>query len=315
MRKRNIIIDCDPGHDDVMAILLALANRDAFNILGITTVAGNQTLPKVTNNIRRLFTYLGVDMPVACGASKPLIRDLITGGDVHGGTGLDGWDFGQAIFQLESSNGIEFLRDKIMGADGKVTLIPIGPLTNIALLFSVFPETKEKIDLISLMGGSIYSGNRTPYAEFNIYVDPEAAKIVFNSVVPIVMSGLEVTHKAAINDSEIERLKESRGKVSKMCGNLLHFYTRFHSGEGYSLYPIHDACSVMYLLYPEMFKAIDLQIEVDISDGMHRGRTAADLRDWIKYENPNTKVLLDVDREEFIKILLDAFEKLDREIG
>ncbi|MDY0235716.1 MAG: nucleoside hydrolase [Gudongella sp.] len=315
MTKRNIIIDCDPGHDDVMAILLALAHKDRFNILGITTVAGNQTLPKVTNNIRRLFTYLGMSVPVACGAAKPLIRDLITGGAVHGETGLDGWDFGQTTFQLESDNAIEFLRDKIMGADGKVTLIPIGPLTNIALLFSVFPETKEKIELISLMGGSLYSGNRTPYAEFNIYVDPEAAKIVFSAGVPIVMSGLEVTHRAAINDAEIDELKESDGKVSKMCGNLLHFYTRFHSGEGYTAYPIHDACSVMYLLYPDMFKAKDLQIEVDVSETMHRGRTAPDNREWIKYANPNTRVLLDVDREEFIKILLDGFKKLDKEIG
>lgn len=314
MKKRNIIIDCDPGHDDVMAILLALAHRDKFNILGITTVAGNQTLPKVTNNIRRLFTYLGMDIPAACGAAKPLIRELITGGNVHGETGLDGWDFGKATFQLRSSNGIEFLRDKIRDADGKVTLIPIGPLTNIGLLFSVFPEIKEKIDVISLMGGSIYSGNRTPYAEFNIYVDPEAAKIVFDSGVPIVMSGLEVTHKAAINDAEIEALKESDGKVSKMCGHLLHFYTRFHSREGYSSYPIHDACSVMYLLYPDMFKSVDLQIEVDVSNGIHMGRTAPDLREWIKHENPNTKVLIDVDREDFIKILIDGFKKLDGEI-
>lgn len=315
MKKRNIIIDCDPGHDDVMAILLALAHKDSFNILGITTVAGNQTLAKVTNNIRRLFTYLGTGVPTACGAAKPLVKELVTGGDVHGETGLDGWDFGQPTFQLESDNAIVFLRDKIMEADGKVTLIPIGPLTNIALLFSVFPETKEKIDLISLMGGSIYSGNRTPHAEFNIYVDPEAAKIVFDAGLPIVMSGLEVTHIAAINDLEISALKESDGKVSKMCGNLLHFYTRFHSGQGYSSYPIHDACSVMYLLYPQMFKAVDLQIDVDISEGMHKGRTAPDLREWIKYENPNTKVLVDVDREEFVKVLVDGFEKLDRELG
>jgi pyrimidine-specific ribonucleoside hydrolase len=314
MTKRNIIIDCDPGHDDVMAILLALAHRDKFNILGITTVAGNQTLPKVTNNMRRLFTYLGMGVPTACGAAKPLLRELVTGGNVHGETGLDGWDFGTPTFQLESDNAIEFLRDKIMGADGKVTLIPIGPLTNIALLFSVFPETKEKIDLISLMGGSINSGNRTPHAEFNIFVDPEAAKIVFDAGVPIVMSGLEVTHMAAINDKEIEELKNSDGKVSKMCGNLLHFYTRFHSGEGYTSYPIHDACSVMYLLYPQMFKSKDLQVEVDVSEGMHRGRTAPDNREWIKYENPNTKVLLDVDRQEFMRVLLDGFEKLDREI-
>ncbi len=315
MDKRNIIIDCDPGHDDVMAILLALANTERLNILGITTVAGNQTLAKVTNNIRRLFSYLNIKLPSACGASKPLIKDLITGKDVHGETGLDGWDFGQPYFELESDNAVVFLKDKIMSAQGKVTLVPLGPLTNIALLLSVFPQVKEKINLISLMGGSIYSGNRTPYAEFNIYVDPEAAKIVFDSGIPIVMSGLEVTHKAGINDKQIEELMKKDGKVSKMCGNLLYTYTRFHAKEGYSTYPIHDACSVMYLLHPEIFKGLDLQINIDTSDGTYRGRTSGDLREWVKNDHTNAKVLLDLDRDKFIKILIDGFEKLDKDFN
>lgn len=311
MTKRNIIIDCDPGHDDVMAILLALANQDKLNILGVTTVAGNQTLEKVTLNLRKLYTYLGISTPAASGAARPIIRELVLGSDVHGESGLDGWDFPEPTFHLDSTNAVTFLREKIMNAEGKVTLVPVGPLTNIGLLFSVFPEVKEKIEAISLMGGSIYAGNHTPHAEFNIYVDPEAAKVVFDSGIPIIMSGLEVTHKASITEEEIAELRAMDGKVTKMCGELLYFYTRYHHREGYSSYPLHDVCSVMYLLHPEIFKYKDLQVEIDTSDGPHRGRTAADNREWVKYERPNTRVLLDIDREKFIEIFIGGLKKLD----
>ena len=266
MKKRNIIIDCDPGHDDVMAILLALANQDKLNILGVTTVAGNQTLEKVTYNLRRLYTYLGMSTPAASGAARPITRKLVLGDAVHGESGLDGFEFPVPTFELDSTNAVTFLYEKIMKAEGKVTLVPVGPLTNIGLLFATFPEVKEKIDEISIMGGSIYAGNHTPHAEFNIYVDPEAAKIVFDSGIPVVMSGLEVTHEAAINDDEINELRAMDGKVSKMCGDLLHFYTRYHHNEGYTSYPLHDVCSVMYLINPEIFEYKDLQVEIDTTD-------------------------------------------------
>ncbi|GMG95479.1 nucleoside hydrolase [Tepidimicrobium xylanilyticum] len=311
MTKKNIIIDCDPGHDDVMAILLALANQDKFNILGVTTVAGNQTLERVTLNLRKLYTYLGISTPAASGAAKPIIRELTTGKEVHGETGLDGWDFPEPTFQLDSTNAMTFMYEKIMNLEDKVILVPTGPLTNIGLLFSAFPEIKEKVEAISLMGGSIYSGNYTPNAEFNIYVDPEAAKIVFNSGIPIIMSGLEVTHKAAITDEEIEKLRAMDGRISKMCGELLHFYTRYHRREGYSSYPLHDVCSIMYLLHPEIFEYKDLQVYIDTSDGPSRGKTFADLREWVKYERPNARVLLNIDRERFIDILFEGFKKLD----
>lgn len=315
MEKRNIIIDCDPGHDDVMALLLALANRDKLNILGVTTVAGNQTLEKVTYNLRRLYTYLGISTPAASGAKRPITRELVLGDAVHGESGLDGWEFPEPTFELDSTNAVTFMYDKIMKAEGKVTLVPVGPLTNIGLLFATFPEVKEKIELISLMGGSIYAGNHTPHAEFNIYVDPEAAKIVFDSGIPIVMSGLEVTHEASITDEEIDSLRNMDGKVSKMCGSLLHFYTRYHHNEGYSSYPLHDVCSVLYLLNPEIFEYKDLQVEIDTTDGSHRGRTAADNREWMRYENPNTRVLLNIDREKFIQILFKGFKTLDEICG
>lgn len=309
--KKNIIIDCDPGHDDVMALLVALAHRDKLNILGVTTVAGNQTLDRVTNNLCKIYTYLGLSTPVASGAAKPLMRELVSAGEVHGRTGLDGFQFPEPTFKIDSTNAITFMRDKIMNADGKVILVPTAPLTNIALLISTFPEVKEQISEISLMGGSIYAGNTTAHGEFNIYVDPEAAKIVFDSGIPITMSCLEVTHKAFITDKEIEYLKSQEGKVSKMAGNLLYFYTRYHNSQGYTSYPLHDVCSVIYLLRPEIFKYKNMHIDIDTSHGPYRGKTVTDNREWAKHENPNSKVLLDIDREEFVSILLNSLEKLD----
>lgn len=311
MKKRNIIIDCDPGHDDVMAILVALANQEKLNILGVTTVAGNQTLEKVTLNLRKLYTYLGISTPAASGCAKPISRELILGDFVHGESGLDGWDFDEPTFMLDSTNAITFMHEKIMNCDGMVTLVPVGPLTNVGLLLSTFPEVIEKIEAISLMGGSIYAGNITMNAEFNIYVDPEAANVVFKSGIPIIMSGLEVTHEAGINDLEIELLTKDEGRVSNMCGNLLQFYVKFHHNEGYASYPLHDVCSVMYLIHPEIFKYKELQVDIDCSDGLNRGRTAVDNREWIKNSKKNTKVLLHIDRTKFIEILFAAFKKLD----
>lgn len=311
MSKKNIIIDCDPGHDDMMAILLALAYQDKLNILGITTVAGNNTLEKVTLNLRKIFTYLDMYIPAASGSSKPIIRELVLGNEVHGESGLDGWDFPEPALKLESTNAVTFIKDKIMKCNDKVTLVPIGPLTNIGLLLATFPEVSEKIEQISLMGGSIYAGNITAHAEFNIYVDPEAASIVFNSGIPVTMSGLEVTHAAGITHEEIDRLKAKKGKVSKMCGHLLEFYVRYHDRTGYSSFPLHDVCSVLYLLNPEIFKYFDTQVEIECHSELHRGRTSADNREWMKYEHPNTRVLIDIDREKFIEILFDALAKLD----
>lgn len=315
MEKRNVLIDCDPGVDDVMALLLALANQDRLNILGVTTVSGNQTLAKVTRNLRKLWTFLRIEIPAACGASKPLIKDPLHGGEIHGETGLDGWDFPPPVFQLETDNGIVFLKEKIMEAGGKVTLVPTGPLTNIGLLFSVFPETKERIELISLMGGSIFSGNRTPFAEFNIYADPEAAKIVFDSGIPIVMSGLEVTNKAAINDEEINGLINSEGPVSRMAGNLLQNYTNFHRSKGRTTYPLHDVVSVMYLLKPEIFEGRDYRVEIDTSAGGYRGRTAADTGELMRHDPPNAHVLMDVDRDRFMGRFFEALKKLDESVN
>lgn len=315
MKKTNVLIDCDPGHDDVMAILLALANRDRLNILGVSTVAGNQTLDKVTLNVRKLYTYLGIKTPIAVGSDRPIIRELKTGDFVHGESGLDGFDFPNPTVEVDSTNALLFMRDALLNCDEKSVLIATGPLTNIGLLLRAFPEVKEKIDYISLMGGSIYKGNVTPFAEYNIYADPEAAHIVFNSGIPIVMSGLDVTHKAYITNEDIMELERLNGKVTGMCAKLLKFFTKFHTSEGYKNFPLHDVCAVMYVLNKDIFTGQNLLVQIDTSDTLHRGRTAADLREWITHDTTNTLALLDVDRDKFIEILFDAFEKLDSELA
>lgn len=314
MKKINILIDCDPGHDDVMALLLALANRDKLNILGVSTVAGNQTLDKVTLNLRKLYTYLGVKTPIAVGSDRPIIRQLQTGAFVHGESGLDGFDFPTPTVDVDFSNALLFMRDALISCDEKVVLIATGPLTNIGLLLRAFPEVKEKIEYISLMGGSIYKGNVTPFAEYNIYADPEAADIVFCSGIPVVMSGLDVTHKAYITNEDILELEQINGKVTGMCAKLLRFFTKFHTNEGYKNFPLHDVCAVMYVLNKEIFKGQNLLVQIDTSDTLHRGRTAADLREWITHDDTNTFALLDIDREKFIELLFGAFKKLDEEL-
>lgn len=256
---RNIIIDCDPGHDDAIALLMAIANKKELNILGITTVGGNQLLDKVTQNALKVLSLVNEDIPVASGEALPLIREVHTGGDAHGDSGMDGPVLPAPKYSAVSSNAVQFMYEKIKSSKEKVTLVPIGPLTNIALLLRVYPEIKNNIELICLMGGGIYSGNRTPAAEFNIYVDPEAAKIVFNSGVDIVMAGLDVTEKAMIMDDEREKLR-NKGKVSNFVAELLDFYSIASKRFGFEGSALHDPCAIGYLLRPDLNDDITFEI-------------------------------------------------------
>ena len=221
---RNIIIDCDPGHDDAIAILMAIANSDKLKIKGITTVGGNQFLDKITDNVLKLLSYIGEDIKVAKGAEGPLLRELTVAPEAHGDSGMDGPILPESKFKAVEINAVEFMLDIIRSSEEKITLVPIAPLTNIALLLTAYPEVKSKIEMICLMGGSIEEGNVTPTAEFNIFVDPEAAKIVFNSGIPIIMSGLNFTNRVSIYDNEISELKKG-GKASVLVGELLDFYS------------------------------------------------------------------------------------------
>lgn len=306
---KNLLIDCDPGHDDALAIMTALANPESVTVLGITTIGGNQTLTKVTENAKNILSFLKADIPLAMGQVGPLVKPLQTAPEAHGDSGMDGPYFDGADYPIASTNGVQFLAEKILSSKDKVTLVALGPLTNIALLIKNYPEVLPQIEEISLMGGGIHHGNQTALAEFNIYVDPDAAEIVFQSEIPIIMSGLDVTEKAEITVAEINQLK-NEGKVSHLAYELLSFYNQSGRQFGFINSPIHDLCAVVYLLKPELFNGSFADIHVITDDSPARGLTYGDFR-RIAPEPKNTLVLDDVDREGFVEILRTALVRLD----
>ncbi|WP_099223529.1 nucleoside hydrolase [Listeria costaricensis] len=309
---KNILIDCDPGHDDALAIMVAFANPEKFNILGITTVGGNQTLAKVTKNAQNILRFLKADLPLAAGQAGPLVKPLKTAPEAHGESGMDGPYFDGEDYPLCEQNGVGFLYQKIIEAEGKVTLVAIGPLTNIALLIKNYPQVMPAIEKIALMGGGISHGNQTPLAEFNIFVDPDAAEIVFQSGLPIVMAGLDVTEQAEITLTEINRLK-NRGKVSNLAFELLSFYNQSGRQFGFIHSPIHDLCTIAYLMAPDIFKGEYADIHVITDNSPARGLTYGDFRRMAP-EPKHTLVLKEVDRAAFVKLLMDALAKLDKQV-
>lgn len=306
---RHIVIDCDPGHDDALAIMTAYAYSEIFDILGISTIGGNQTLEKVTNNAKNILSFIGAEIPLAKGQEGPLVKALETAGEAHGDSGMDGPYFSGTEYPVASENAVEFLYGKIMGCPEKVTVVALAPLTNVALLVKVHPDVKDKIDCISLMGGGISHGNCTENAEFNIYVDPEAAHIVYHSGIPIVMSGLDVTEKAVITEKEILTLK-NKGRVSHLVYELLSFYHESGKQFGFVDSPLHDLCAVQYLLSPEIFKGTNRYVDVVTDEGSARGQTFADMRVLPKH-HPNTLVLTEVDVKQFVNNLMKGLERLD----
>lgn len=316
MKKRSIIIDCDPGHDDALAIMVALAKKDVLDLKGLTVVAGNQTLEKLSKNTLNLLSYLEEYAPVVQGVERPVIKPLTIGDgvEIHGESGLDGFIFPEPKIELAGTNAIHFLYKTIMESEERVTLVPTAPLTNIALLLKAYPEVKEKIEVISLMGGGINNGNITPSAEFNIYADPDAANIVFNSGIPTIMSGLDVTEKAFITFDEVSKINPKNGKCSAMIRGLLDFYGEFSKSFGLTSMPLHDVCAVLYLTNPEIFKGEYYSVDIEVNDGITRGQTVADRRTYAPKHKKNTFVLLDIDREKFLEIILESIKYYDEKL-
>lgn len=310
---RPILIDCDPGHDDAMAIMLALANAEHFDVIGITCVGGNQTLDKVSENTLKVLTVLNKEIPVAKGAAGPLIREIAPAPEAHGDTGMDGPIIEKITMDFVKQNGVEFLRDKIFMEEGKVTIVALGPLTNIALLLKMYPEVKERLDCIAMMGGSATSGNSTAAAEFNFWVDPHAAHIVFHSGIPLIQAGTEVSLAASILHTEIDEFK-GKGRVSDFVYDLLEFYSQFSKKLDIDRSPIFDACPVMYLLHPEIFVAKNYYVDIELQGELTAGMSVTDKRVWFDMKKPNATVLLDVDREKFVAYLKEAIFKLDLEV-
>ncbi|MFX0549578.1 pyrimidine-specific ribonucleoside hydrolase RihA [Hathewaya histolytica] len=311
MKKIPVIIDCDPGHDDAIALMLALGN-ERIDVKAVTTSAGNQTPDKTLNNALRVLSFLGLDnIEVAQGAKKPMMRDLIIAPEVHGESGLDGPELPQPSFKESSRNAIEVIADVLKNSDEKITLIPTGPLTNIAIFLSTYPELKDKIERISLMGGAAFGGNWTPAAEFNILVDPEAADVVFKSGVPITMCGLDVTHKAQVYDEDIEKFRGLSNATGKLVAELLDFFAIFHKDErfGFKGAPLHDPCAVACIIDPSIIKTKKCHVDIETNGEFTLGATVVDYNDILKKEK-NVDVAFDIDRERFIQMIYDSVKNL-----
>jgi len=295
-----ILLDCDPGHDDAIALLLALASPE-LELLGVTTVAGNQTLEKTTANAIRVLDFVGRDdIPVAAGAERPLIRDQFVAAYVHGETGLDGPDLPPPQREPLDQHAADFLAEQIRARNGGVTLVPTGPLTNVALLLALHPDARPA--RIVLMGGAIAEGNVTPAAEFNIWCDPEAAARVFASGIDVTMIGLDVTHKALFGERHAAKLE---GRVGKMVRELLAFYGSFHKeAYGWDGSPIHDALAVAHVSHPELVETKHRGVRIDTESELSRGRTLVDLWGRAKWE-PNCHVGVAVDAGGFLDLLVD----------
>lgn len=309
--KKNVWLDTDPGIDDAVAFAVLIANRDRLNLCGISTVAGNQTSDRVTTNALKLTELLGAEeIPVVRGAKEPLLRAAVEAGDVHGKSGLGYLELPAPKKQVAAENGIPYMRDVIMGLpEGeRITLVPVGPLTNIALLFKTFPEVKERVEEIVLMGGAAVGGNVTPTAEFNIWEDPEAAQIVFQSKVPIVMCGLDVTLLCGLTREQVQSLKESSSRVQNAYGEMLTFYFDAPAYKNSDRLYIHDATAALYVTDPELFGGRRMHVEVDCSEGMNRGMTVCDMRfekEGSAQDTENVLVLNQADLEAYQKRLME----------
>jgi inosine-uridine nucleoside N-ribohydrolase len=306
-----ILIDCDPGHDDMMAIMLACASAE-LELAGVTTVAGNQTGEKTHRNALRTLTLIGrTDIPVARGADKPLLRALTVAPEIHGVSGLDGADLPEPRFQGIAESGASFLVRTIMGSPDPLTLVPTGPLTNVALALLEEPKLAGKLVRIVLMGGAVADSNISPAAEFNIYVDPEAAKIVFGSGIPIVMVGLDVTNKALLSFADIDEMASWKGRVSRVVAPLLRFFAQANRDIfGFAGAPLHDALAVAHLLRPEVIRTRRMNVEIETAGELTRGRTVADVY-GISGRAPNAEVALEVNLPLFKEMLFAAIRKLD----
>ena len=304
-----ILLDCDPGHDDAIALLLALASPEV-ELVGITTVHGNQTLEKTTVNALKLLEFVDrTDVPVAAGADRPIVREPFVAEYVHGESGMDGPTLPQPTTEPDPRHAVDFIADTLRNSAEPITLVPTGPLTNIGLFLNMHMDLAEKVERIVLMGGAYGEGNVTPAAEFNIWVDPEAAERVFRSGLDVTMIGLDVTHQAIFGPGPTARLKEA-GRVGAMVAELLEFYGRFHKQSyGWDGSPIHDAVAMAHAFRPGIVETRHVGVKVDRGEELGRGRTNCDLRGRVEWE-PNAHVGVGIDADAFIRLLVERISSL-----
>lgn len=300
MNRIPVILDGDPGHDDAIAWMLAKASP-MLQIRAVTSVCGNQTIEKTTYNALRICTLLGIDCPVAMGKPVPLLAKPMNAPSVHGQSGLDGPKLPEPAMALSELRSVELMAKVLRESEVPVTIVSTGPQTNVAALLLAHPELKSKIGCISLMGGGIAHGNWTPAAEFNILVDPEAAKTVFESGVPIIMSGLDVTEKALIYPADFERVRAVGNEVARVVADWLEFFYGFHRSLGYPGAPLHDPVAVVSLIRPDLLTSKELCVEIETKGEYCRGATVGHDR-----KAPNARVNLGIDRDGFAELLVEA---------
>ncbi|MEX1169085.1 MAG: nucleoside hydrolase [Chloroflexota bacterium] len=301
-----LILDCDPGHDDALAIIVALA-RPELELLAVTTVAGNASLDATTRNALRVLTLVGrTDIPVASGAEGPLVRPLHVASNVHGASGLEGADLPEPAVGPRREGAIELIRSVLLEASEPVTIVAVGPLTNIALLIRTHSELLERIAGFRIMGGAITEGNTTASAEFNIWQDPEAARIVLDSGRPITLMTLDVTHQALFGAADVARLDGLGTRVGSVFADLLRFFAQFHAERyGWDGSPIHDAVAVAHLALPDLVRTARYRVDVETVSELTRGRTVVDLH-GLTGRPPNVEVGVDIDRARFVDVLVEA---------
>jgi purine nucleosidase len=307
--KRKIILDCDPGHDDAIAILLALSSPE-LEVLGITTVYGNVGLEFTSKNARIMVELAGKDTKVFAGASRPLLRERISAEDVHGKSGLEGPTFIDPKLPLEQQHAVQFIIDSILEHPNQVTLVPVGAFTNIALAMRTDPKIIPLIGEIVVMGGSTTLGNTSPAAEFNIFCDPHAASIVFSSGVKLTMFGLNLTHQCLATPDRVAKFRALGTKVGTVTAELLEFFKRaYNKRYGFAGPALHDPCTIAYLIKPDLFTVQAMNVEVDVLPGLSFGRTVCDV--WNVTGKPaNCDVAMTANADGFFDLLVERLGTL-----
>jgi purine nucleosidase/pyrimidine-specific ribonucleoside hydrolase len=310
VRPIPLVLDCDPGHDDMVAILLA-AGSTAVQLRAITTVAGNGTLEQTTRNALLTCTHAGIrDVPVAAGCDRPLLGALHTAGEVHGASAMDGAELGEPDVMLDERHAVDVLAGVLRDADEPVTVVATGPLTNVALLLRRHPELGRSIREVVVMGGSTGAGNWRPLAEFNIFVDPEAAHVVFSSGLPVTMCGLDVTHQALATEDVLTRLRAVGTPLAATVVDLLGFFAdRYRELWGFPAAPVHDPVAVARVIAPGVVGCVDAHVAIELNGTHTRGATVVD-RFGVTGEKPNAQVALELDHEGFWALVVDAVRAL-----
>lgn len=307
---KNIILDCDPGHDDAIAILLA-GQKKYFNLLGITTVSGNQTIEKTTQNAINLVNFLKIDVPIAMGSSEPLVRERQICSEIHGESGLDGFTFPKYLQKPIDKNAAELIIELTSNNDN-VTIIATGPITNVALALKMKPAIKKHIDEIIFMGGSLTNGNVSPAAEFNILCDPEATHIVLSSGIPVKMVGLNVTRMVLVNKQVVERMKSIGNKASDLFTKLMMVFNA-NQAKTFNNFiggPLHDPVTIASLIDDSLVEWKDCNVTIDLSHGSSYGRTNCDIFDYLKLPH-NCKVAMNINVDRFWDIIEEGIRNYE----